>query len=82
MKRTDKMRPKTKFGRWLLDKMIDNDYTCGDVANELETTRQCVRNHITGVTDPTFVWVIAYCWLFNGIDDLNEIWYLTMENES
>lgn len=82
MKRTDKMRPKTKFGRWLLDRMIDANYTCEDVANELGTTRQCVRNHIVGVTDPTFVWVIAYCWLFNKMDNLNGIWCLTMEEES
>ena len=82
MKRTHDMTPKTKFGRWLLDKMIDAEFTCRDVAKELGTTRQCVRNHITGVTDPSFAWVIAYCWLFNAIEYLNDIWYLTMEEET
>lgn len=79
MKHTYEMKPGTKFGRWLLDKMLDSDFTCEDVANELGTTRQTVSNHINGVTDPSFVWVIAYCWLFNSTEDLNDIWCLTME---
>lgn len=81
MKHTHDMKPKTKFGRWLLDKMLGTDFTCGDVAKELGTTRRCVRDHITGVTDPSFVWVIAYCWLFNATEDLSDIWDLTTEEE-
>ena len=81
MRRTREMIPKTKFGRWLLNNMIKYEYTCGDVAKELGTTRQCVRNHITGITDPTFVWVIAYCWLFNKMEYLNDVWCLTKEKE-
>lgn len=75
--KTCDMKPKTEFGRWLLDNMIDADFTCGDVAKELGTTRQTVRNHITGVTDPTYVWVIAYSWLFGEIEELYDVWNLT-----
>lgn len=78
-KKTMLMKPKTKFGKWLLDNMINSGFTCGDVANKLGTSRQCVRNHITGVTNPTFVWVIAYCWLFNTTEDLDNIWCLIIE---
>lgn len=82
MKHTSKMKPKTKFGMWLLNMMMESEYSCEDVAKKLGTTRQSVRNHITGVINPTFVWVIAYCWLFNVMDDLNDIWNLTMEEET
>ena len=81
MKHTNKMTPKTKFGRWLLNRMIEAGYTCGSVATELGTTRQTVRNHITGVSDPSFAWVIAYCWYFNALEYLDDIWCLTMEEE-
>lgn len=81
MKHTQDMKPKTKFGRWLLDMMDRYNCSCGDVAKELGTTRQRVRNHIVGVTNPSFVCVIAYCWVFNSTEDVYEIWNLTMEEE-
>jgi predicted transcriptional regulator len=79
MKHGNKIEPQTKFGKWLLDKMIEVDRSCTDVAKELGTTRQTVWNHITGVSSPSFVWVIAYCWLFNQTENINEIWYMIME---
>lgn len=42
MKHTQDMKPKTKFGRWLLDMMDRYNCSCGDVAKELGTTRQRV----------------------------------------
>lgn len=82
MNQTAYMKPKTKFGRWLLNEMINNEFTCTDVAKRLRTTRQNVRNHIIGVSNPSFAYVIAYCWLFNTIEYLDDIWILTMEEES
>lgn len=82
MKTTKNTKPKTKFGRWLLNRMNETGFTCADVARELGTTRESVWNHITGVADPSFVWVVAYCWLFNSLENLNNIWYLTMEKDS
>ena len=79
MKHTSKMKPKTKFGRWLLDKMTDAGFSCEFVAKELGTTRQTIRNHIVGVSNPSYVWVVAYCWYFNSLEDLTDIWYSTME---
>lgn len=76
MKLTKDMKPKTKFGRWLLDEMNDSGYSCQDVAKELMTTRQNVRHHINGITEPSFAWVIAYCWLFDKMEYLDVVYGL------
>ena len=36
MKNINNMKPKTKFGEWLLDMMKRYDCTCSDVAKELK----------------------------------------------
>ena len=81
MKSTKDMQPETKFGKWLLDRMLENNYTCSDVAIELQTTRQAIRNHVTGKVKPSYVWVIAYCWFFNTLEDPYDIWCLTMKED-
>ena len=70
--KTNDMTPKNDFGNWLLNNILENNMTCSDVANRLLTTRQCVRNHINGDVVPSYVWVIAYCSLFN--DNPTIIW--------
>lgn len=72
MNKTADMAPQSEFGRWLHTNMLKNGWTCGDVAERLHTTRQCVRNHINGATPPSYVWVVAYCYLFG--DDPNRFW--------
>ena len=79
MKTINDMEPKTKFGEWLLDMMKRYDYTCVDVAKELKTTRQNVRCHILGISKPSFAWVIAYCWMFNSISDIYDVFELIKE---
>lgn len=79
MKLTNEMKPKTKFGKWLLDGMIVAGWTCVDVATKLKTTRQCVRNHVNGITKPSYVWVIAYCWMFGVPEYVDDIWQLISE---
>lgn len=59
------MQPKTDFGRWLLDNMIRHDLSCSDLAVELNTTRQTIWNHINGNITPSYVWVVAYCYIFD-----------------
>ena len=54
--------------------MIKNKMTCADVARELHTTRQIVAYHVNGRTTPSYVWVKAYCDIFN--DDIEKIWKL------
>ena len=73
------MEPKTKFGEWLLDMMKQYGCTCSDVAKELKTTRQNVRRHIVGISEPSFAWVIAYCWMFNSISDIYDVFELIKE---
>ena len=79
MKTINDMEPKTKFGEWLFNMMKRYDYTCVDVAKELKTTRQNVRCHILGISKPSFAWVIAYCWMFNSISNIYDVWELTKE---
>ena len=79
MKNINNMKPKTKFGEWLLDMMKRYDCTCADVAKELKTTRQNVRCHIVGISEPSFARVIAYCWMFNSTSNVYDIWELTKE---
>lgn len=82
MRHTNEMKPKTTFGRWLLEGMIVAGWTCSDVANKLKTTRQCVRNHINGTTKPSFVWVIAYCYMFDVPEHIDDIWCMVCKEES
>ena len=79
MKTISNMKPKTKFGEWLLDMMKRYDCTCSDVAKELKTTRQNVRCHILGISESSFAWVIAYCWMFNSTTNIYDVWELTKE---
>jgi hypothetical protein len=62
------------FGKWLLNNMLENKMTCTDVGERLRATRQVVRLHILGINKPSYVWVIAYCSLFN--EDPEKIWEL------
>lgn len=52
MGKTVDMTPKTLFGKWLLDNMLANEWTCTDVAEKLHTSRQNVCFHVTGKTKP------------------------------
>lgn len=75
------MNTTTSFGKWLLNEMVDNELTCADVARRLKMTRQSVRNHVVGDVKPSFACVIAYCWLFNCIEKLDNIWNLVTDEE-
>lgn len=67
MTRTYKdMVPKTLFGKWLLDRMNEEDINCVQIAEKVYATRQCIRNHINGDVKPSYVWVMAYCQMFGG----------------
>lgn len=80
MRTTEQMVPTTVFGKWLHNNMIVNNLTCGDVAKMLHTTRQTIRNHIAGVCEISYVWVIAYCSIFG--DNVNEVWEMVQKEES
>lgn len=70
--------PKTEFGKWLYNQMKARNYSCGMVARMLRTTRQAINNHVIGKVKPSYVWVMAYCQIFN--DDPNKVWTM-IENE-
>lgn len=80
MKYIDRTKIKTKFGKWLFDNMSNSGFTCEDIAKKLGITRQTIWNHVVGKTKPNFVCVIAYCWLFNQIENINDIWCLVEES--
>lgn len=67
-----KTMPNTEFGRWLYNRMRVRNYSCGVVARMLRTTRQAIANHVSGRVKPSYVWVLAYCQIFNG--DSNKVW--------
>ena len=65
MRKTLQTQPKNDFGIWLLDNMIRRELSCSDLAVELNTTRQTIRNRISGDIIPSYVWVVAYCYIFD-----------------
>jgi DNA-binding XRE family transcriptional regulator len=73
-RKTEDITTDYEFGKWLLDNMLRRGMSCTDVAKALHATRQGVRVHIAGTTKPSYVWVMAYCWLFN--EDIEKIWKL------
>ena len=72
MRKTTDMKPSTEFGKWLFNNLMRHGLTCQDVAKRLHSTRQGIRNHVNGKTPPSYVWVMAYCTLFN--EDPDVIW--------
>lgn len=79
MKKPTKVTPKNKFGEWLISNMIQNNMVCEDVAKRLRTSRQCVWNHINDTKTPIYVWVVAYCSLFDA--DPEFIWQMVCEEK-
>lgn len=67
---------RTEFGLWLHKNFMRHGLTQRDAAIKLGISRASVCGHATGKVKPTFVNVIAYCWLFGGQDDPNEVWGL------
>ena len=79
MKDFEKM-PDTKFGSWLFSNMKARNYSCTMVAQKLHTTRQAVRNHVVGINKPSYVWIMAYCQIFNCNPD--KVWEMITKEES
>ena len=77
MYKTGDMKPNGRFGNWLFENMVKRDMTCVDVAKLLRSTRQNIRRHINGLSRPQYVWVLAYCNLFD--DDPEKVWRLVLE---
>lgn len=71
--------PRNKFGLWLHNNMVEHGMRRSDVAEKLRVTGPYVSNHACGNRKPTFMNVVAYCWLFGNIDDPEEIWKLVDE---
>ena len=76
----DLKTPTTEFGKWLFGRMKVRNYSCGMVARMLRTSRQTVWSHITGRSKPAYVYVMAYCQIFN--DDPNRIWKMVEKKGS
>lgn len=76
----DNMGPTTDFGKWLYTKMKERDMTCNDVANRLHTTRQTIAFHINGRPNPSYPFVVAYCWMFG--DNPDNIWELVEHDKA
>lgn len=79
MKTIQNMKPKTSFGRWLKYETIHNGWSCKNVAEELRVTKQTVASHINGSIRPSYSMVIAYCYLFDQLQNLERIWRMVDE---
>lgn len=73
---------KTGFGWWMLNNMDERGWSCTDVAEKLHTTRQSVNNHTYGKNKPSYMQVVAYCWVFDFKDNPDDIWELVQGEES
>lgn len=66
----------TPFGKWLSTKMVEYDVTCDELAKAMHITRQTVVNHKIEKVNVPYMAVCAYCHVFGGEDDPDEIWEL------
>lgn len=57
-----------EFCVWLYTQMGLREWRTITVADKLKTTKQTVCNHLKGEVMPSFITVIAYCWLFDEPD--------------
>lgn len=67
-------KPITKFGEWLNCQMESHDMGVVDVAEKLHCSHATIIHHRTGKRHPTFSDVVAYCWMFDCIHCVEEIW--------
>ena len=68
--------PRNKFAQWLVEHIDASGLTYADVGKKLHVGRTAISGHATGLSKPTFMNVVAYCWLFGVQDDPEEIWNL------
>lgn len=60
---------RTKFGEWLAYNMYHNDLTIIQLAERLHLSRATVSAHINGTHKPTFVHILAYCYIFEKMNN-------------
>lgn len=79
-----RIKPNTKFGKWLFKKFTSNDLAVHDFADDIHSSPKTIYNHLLGKVRPTFIYVVTYCWYFQEYfadgDDPYEIWGLVEED--
>ena len=60
---------RTRFGAWLAYNIYHNELTIRQTANRLRLSRVSVSQHVNGTHKPTFVHVLAYCYIFEKMND-------------
>lgn len=63
---------RTKFGEWLVHNIYHNDLTITQLAKRLHLSRATVSAHVNGTQRPTFVHILAYCYVFEKISGETE----------
>lgn len=82
MNKIENMNPTTEFGKWLHERIVERKWNCSIVAKKLHTSRQMIWNHITGRSEPSYVWCVAYSMLFDKCIHPDDIWYEILKKES
>lgn len=63
------------FGEWLRKNIYAlNLKSMEDFANKIYYSRDTVYRHLRGKTKPTFGVLMTYCWAFDCIDQVEELW--------
>lgn len=59
-----RIKVKSEFGHWLEKKLIDNNVSVYDLADDILSSPRTIYNHLTGCRKPTFMYIVTYCWYF------------------
>lgn len=62
------------FDVWFTKRLNESNMTMTEVANNLMISHQSIRTYKNGYQKPTFVTVVALCWLFGMKDDPYEVY--------
>lgn len=73
---TQRKPPVTKFGEWLDLRMRIHGMSGLEIADKLHCSPSCIHHHRCGRQRPSFVDVVAYCWVFGCKDDPETVWKL------
>lgn len=66
------------FGEWLVRELREHNMTCEEFAGLLKTTRQTITKYATKKARPSYITVVAICYIFNRNPDA--IWQLVEED--
>lgn len=72
-----RVKPISKFGEWLNMQLMTHDMSADELGcGKLHCSHGVVYQHRSGKYRPTFTDVVAYCWAFDCLNTVEEVWAL------